>query len=52
LRAMSPDFNSVRPLMATIPIVPDIYRDGNAISAKRRGKFIDNSEIRNSLSLL
>jgi len=54
---VAPDAKSVRPLAATIPSRPDCYREfsgaiGNATSAKRRGKFIDYSEIRNSLSLL
>ena len=49
---VAPDAKSVRPLAATIPSRLLSGAIGNATSAKRRGKFIDNSEIRNSLSLL
>ncbi len=44
----TPDFK----LAVSIPIAPDFSGAGNATPSKRRGKFIDNSEIRNSLSLL
>jgi hypothetical protein len=47
LWVMASDPKSVRPLAATIPKL-----SGTPTSAKRRGKFIDYSEIRNSLSLL
>jgi hypothetical protein len=38
----------VSPLVAP----PEISSKGRPTSSKRRGKFIDNSEIRNTLSLL